>query len=310
MSKIVDALRKIQDDKSESERRHRKIGRIETSSANGKDSLEDTANYRVAEFQPTKIVQIDRDAMQAAGILPPEAEAKLFEDEYRVIKRPILGNAFGRNAASVENGFVVLVTSALAGDGKTFTCVNLALSLARELESNVLLVDADVRKPHISTLFDAQDEDGLLDFLDGSKSDPIEVELPTSVKDLAIVPTGKSRANATELLSGKRMSEFIERVHRRDPHRIILIDSSPILLTTESRALAAIAGQIVLVVRAGATPKAAVLDAADVIDAGKPVNVVLNEVRHSGKSGYYGGYYGGGYGTPYGDTDDLKTAKT
>ena len=308
MSKIVDALRKIQDDKSGGERRHRKVGKIEANGANGSANLEDTANLHIPEFRPSKIIQINREAMQEAGLIPPEEESKLFEDEYRVIKRPILSNAFGRNAASVENGFVVLVTSALSGDGKTFTCVNLALSMARELESNVLLVDADVRKPHISTLFDAQDENGLLDFLDGSKSDPLEVELPTSVDGLALVPAGRSREHATELLSGSRMAEFLDRVHRRDPHRIILIDSSPVLQTTESRALAAIAGQIVMVVRAGVTPKGAVADASEVLDSGKPVNLVLNQVRYSGKSGYYGGYYGG-YGAAYGDTDGLKTTK-
>jgi exopolysaccharide/PEP-CTERM locus tyrosine autokinase len=314
MSKIVDALRKIQDDKTVGQTRHRKIARIETNSAVvGRVALDDTAELVAPDSNANKLINIDRDAMRDAGLIAPEAESKLIEDEYRVIKRPLLSNAFGRDAQSVENGFAILVTSALAGDGKTFTCINLGLSMAREKETSVVLVDADMRKPHISTLFDAQDEAGLLDFLDGSTMHPREIELPTNVDGLTIVSTGHYRENATELLSSDRMMDFINGIHRSDPRKIVLIDSSPLLQTTESRALAAISGQVVLVVHAGVTPKGAVTDATSILDANKPVNLVLNQIRHGGKTGYYGNYYGSGYGagldTGHGETDAPKNSK-
>lgn len=291
MSKIVDALRKIQSGGPVEQRNdaHRKLGRIEKNNGN-EVGLKDDAASLPGIPEPSRFVSIDFDAMREAGLLAPESEAKIFEDEYRVIKRPILANAFGKSSASVENGHVVLVTSALAGDGKTFTCINLALSLAKELDYSVLLLDADLPKPHISALFDAQDEEGLLDYLNGTVNRLEDIELGTSVDGLTIIPAGRSREHATELLSGQRMREFLELIHRRDPKQIILIDSPPLMQTTEARALSAIAGQVVLIVRASITPKEAVKDAIAAVDSDKPVNTVLNQVQFSRGSGYYYGY--------------------
>ena len=311
MSKLVEALRKVQEERSgeTGPRQHKKIGRIETNHTDEHGENDSTVRIPVSGRGVSRVVQIDRDAMRDAGLIAPENEHKLFEDEYRVIKRPILSNAFGSNAHTVKDGFVVLVTSAISGDGKTFTCINLALSLAKELDSSVLLIDADVPKPHISTLFDAQDERGLTDFLEGHVTDLDEIVLQTSVEGLSIMPAGKSLEHATELLSGRRMVELVDAVHRQDPKKIILIDSSPLLQTTESRALAAVSGQVVLVVRAGITPKAAVMDAVATLDSDKPTNLVLNQVRFGRGTGYYSSYYGGGYGSANGGTDALKESE-
>ena len=226
MSKLVEALRKVQEERSgeTGPRRHKKIGRIETNYTDEHDDNDSTVSIPVSERGLSRVVQIDRDAMRDAGLIAPENEQKLFEGEYRVIKRPILSNAFGANAHTVNDGFVVLVTSALSGDGKTFTCINLALSLAKEQDSSVLLIDADVPKPHISTLFDAQDERGLTDFLEGHVTDFNDIVLQTSVEGLSIMPAGKSLEHATELLSGRRMVELFDAVYRQDPKKIILID--------------------------------------------------------------------------------------
>lgn len=306
MSKILDALRKIQEESGATQhggRQHRKIGRMEGAD-NELDVLSDTAAMATGvDVGQRRFVTIDREAMREAGLIAPEAESNLFEDEYRVIKRPVLSNAFGAQAQSVKDGYVVLVTSAIAGDGKTFTCVNLALSLAREQDTSVLLVDADIRKPHISSLFDAQDEAGLLDYLDHSVQSLDDLIIDTSVNGLKILPTGHSRDGATELLSGSRMTRLLHEIHRSHPRQLLIIDSSPLLQTTESRAIAAVAGQIIVVVRAGETPKKAVLDAIATLDTSKPVNLVLNQVRLNPKSSYYGAYYNGGYGSAYGESN-------
>src|SRR5262245_40281653 len=100
--------------------------------------------------RPGKLVHVDRDALRAAELLPALDEERLLAHEYRQIKRPLLVNAFGRGGTQLPKGRVILVASALPGDGKTFTAINLALSMAREKDVEVLLVDADVAKPHVS----------------------------------------------------------------------------------------------------------------------------------------------------------------
>lgn len=310
MSKIVDALRKIQDEQNESpraDRQSRKFGRIEQTSV---DTPVLDPGAVPASGLPLRLIQIDREAMREAGLIPPESETRKFDEEYRVIKRPILKNAFGKNSRDIEQGHVVLVTSALSGDGKTFTCINLALSLAQEKDIAVLLIDADIPKPHISNLFDAQDEPGLLDYLDDKTASIEDLELPTSAAGLTFLPAGKFRPNATELLSSRRMQKLLDYLSRRNPRQMVLIDSSPLLQTTESRALASIAGQSALVVRAGVTPREAVLDAIATLDASKPTNLILNQVRFGKNHGYYGGYYGADSsaytsgGTPASDAAD------
>ena len=95
----------------------------------------------------------------------------------------------------------------MAGEGKTFSSINLALSMAREKDHSVLLVDADVAKPQTSEIFGATDEPGLLDLLEDSKMKPKSAILQTDVPGLTILPAGRSRESATELLA--------ERTHER-----------------------------------------------------------------------------------------------
>lgn len=308
MSKIVDALRKIQGDAKapgdKSPHQHRKIARIESKGVDDSGQYDDTAILPTSSLPSSRMVQIDMGAMRDAGLIAPEAENKLFEDEYRVIKRPILSNAFGRNSTIADEGYVVLVTSAIAGDGKTFTCINLALSLAREQDASVILIDADILKPHISSLFGAQDEIGLVDYLNGSVSNIGDIELQTSIDRLTLLPAGSSGEHSSELLSSDRMLDLMSSIHRRNPRQIVLIDSSPLLQTSESRAIASIAGQVALVIRAGSTPKGAVSDAIATLDTDKPINLILNQVRFGSRSSYYSGYYGG-YGSASGGVSDA-----
>ncbi len=267
---------------------------------------EDTGEYQMpAEFDAEakgvestgrhRIVQVNSDALRAAGFLAPEDEERQLVDQYRNIKRPLLAHAFGKQATRIPDGHLVLISSALAGEGKSFTCINLALSLAHERDHSVLLVDADVAKPHISRLFGAADEPGLLDLLDGDRRvDHRNFILPTSVPGLSLLPAGKARQYATELLASNRMEELMRALGEEDPQRIVVFDSPPVLLTSEARVLTRLVGQVVLVVHAGMTPQQAVLEAVDSIEEGKAVNLILNQARQSAGSGYYGGSYGYG----------------
>jgi protein-tyrosine kinase len=186
---------------------------------------------------------------------------------------------------------VLVVVSALPGDGKTFTSINLALSLAAEKDISVLLVDADVAKPHVSRMFGMSNEVGLLDALRDPQVDIESAVLRTDVKGLEFLPAGKAPENATELLASTRMGAIVDQLLANDPNRIVLFDSPPLLLTSESRVLCSIAGQAVLVVGAGRTPQRAVFEAISHIGEGKYIGLVLNQCSQSEQDSYYG-YYG------------------
>ncbi len=243
-----------------------------------------------------RFVKIDRMRLRAAGFVPDENQERRFADQYRRIKRPILMQVQVLTAAHAPGARFVLMASALPGDGKTFTSINLALSIARERDVSVLILDADVAKPHISRIFGIDQEPGLLDALADDEIDIESLVLPTDVPGLSMLPAGRRHEAATELLASARMNQVITRLTARDPRRIVLLDSPPLLLSSESRALVQIAGQVVLVVRAGGTPRRAVQEAIEYIGDGKPLGLVLNQSLLALSEGYYG------YGS-YGDTN-------
>jgi exopolysaccharide/PEP-CTERM locus tyrosine autokinase len=205
------------------------------------------------------------------------------------------------SAARSPAARLVLMTSALPGDGKTFTSINLALSMAREKDVSILVIDADVAKPHISHVFGVERERGLLDALEDAALDIESLVLPTDVAGLSILPAGQHNDSATELLASARMNQVLTRLMTRDPRRIVLLDSPPLLLSTESRTLLEIAGQVVLVVRAGGTPRRAVQEAIGYIGEDKPLGLVLNQSQMALSEGYYG------YGS-YGDANPPPSA--
>ncbi|MBC7982674.1 MAG: AAA family ATPase [Candidatus Obscuribacterales bacterium] len=241
----------------------------------------------------TKTLVIDRSLLRAAGLLSPESQERQIADEYRQIKRPLIAKIFGLGGVPrLENGHLIMMASAVPGDGKTFSSINLALSIAMEKDISILLVDADVAKPHISTIFGVNKEPGLLDVLRDEKINVESVVLATNVPRLSILSAGTPSETATEFLASERMRQVVEQLGANDPNRIVLFDSPPLLLTSESRVLAGIVGQIVLVVCAGRTPQQAVFDTLDLLGEGKSIGLVLNQSDERSGSSYRYGYYG------------------
>lgn len=252
-----------------------------------------------------KKISFNRDALRADGILPPEHQERLIANQYRQIKRPLIDNAIGRNNAAVPDGHLIMVASAVPGEGKTFTSVNLAMSLAAERDLSVLLVDADVAKPHISSIFGLGREPGLLDCLLNEALDVESLIVETDVDRLSILPAGPVTENATELLASSRMATIVRALGSADPNRIVVFDSPPLLLTSESRVLSSIVGQIVLVVTAGETPQQTVMGAISHIAEGKSIGIVLNQsVGESSAQYHYPGY--GSYGESAGTADSRE----
>ena len=198
-------------------------------------------------------------------------------------------------------GNLIMIGSALSGEGKTHTCINLALSIAMEKDRTVLLVDGDVAKPTVSEVFGVADQPGLLDALEDGHAGLHEMLLHTDLPRLRLLPAGRPRPSATELLASDRMRELCHELSERYPDRIVLFDSPPLLATSEASAIAAAVGQVALVVASGVTPRSAVRDALDHLSPEQAVNVILNKQRQASHGGYYG--YGYGYGQQQGDGD-------
>lgn len=244
-------------------------------------------------------VELDFATLAAAGVLAPNASRSVLSDQFRVIKRPLIRNAMGKGAAKIVNGNLIMITSAVAGEGKSFTAVNLAMSIATELDHSVMLVDADVARPSISHMLGLVSSSetvfgpGLLDVLDG-RADMSGVLVKTNIDKLTVLPSGTQHARATELLASDAMTRLLDEMGRRYPDRIIIFDSPPLLLTTEARVLATHMGQIVVVVQAGKTLQADVQSALATIES-CPVRLMLLNRAQSSADGGYGYGYGYGY---------------
>ncbi|PKO89932.1 MAG: chromosome partitioning ATPase [Betaproteobacteria bacterium HGW-Betaproteobacteria-10] len=240
-------------------------------------------------------VELNLEAISASGLLVPTATRTQLADEYRVIKRPLIANATGKGGTALQNGNLIMITSALPGEGKSFTAINLAISIAMELDNTVMLVDADVSRPSVLNMLGLPPAPGLLDVVMKNSVDISEVLLRTNIEKLSILPSGTAHARATELLASEAMIRLLDDMSGRYNDRIIIFDSPPLLLTTEARALAAHMGQIVIVVNAENTAQAAVKQAVAAIESCPVKMMVLNQARQSSTDGYgYG--YGYGYG--------------
>jgi protein-tyrosine kinase len=237
------------------------------------------------------------EMLQGLGLRGPDQAELQRTSEYRHIKRYLLKRFRDGELTSR----VVLVTSALAGEGKSFTSANLARSLALEPDYSVLLVDADVVKPALSRAMGLIERPGLMDALLDASCDVESLVVTTDIEGLSVLPAGARQENATEWLSSDRMVALVEQL-LAVPNRILLIDSLPLLLTTESRALVRVADEVLLVVRAESTPQAAVRQAVALIGDDVEIKVVLNAVVRTRLASYLG--YGYGYGYDYASGED------
>ncbi|HTS23449.1 MAG TPA: XrtA-associated tyrosine autokinase [Casimicrobiaceae bacterium] len=252
-----------------------------------------------ASAHRSKVVQIDLDALAAAGFVTPQAQRAQIADEFRVIKRPIIKNARERSGARAERANLIMVTSAIPAEGKSFVALNLAMSIALEVDSTALLVDADVANPslmHMTHLPPASK--GLLDLLTDPDVKLHDVLLKTNVDKLTLLPAGTAHGRATEMLASESMAALLEEMASRYHDRILVFDSPPLLATTEARALASHMGQIVMVVEADRTTQVLVKHALETIESCPVVMMVLNKAPRPEVGSYYGHQYYSASATP------------
>lgn len=235
--------------------------------------------------------RLDLKRLAELGFITPDTGRTQMAEEFKLLKRPLLMNAFGKGAVDIEKGNLILVSSALPGEGKTYTSLNLAISMAMEMDTTVLLVDSDVIKPSMTKLLGLEDRPGLIDVLVDPGISLSDVIVSTDIPGLRVLPAGSKHLQSTELLASDQMLHISNELASRYSDRVVLFDAPPILATSEASVLASHVGQILLVVEAASTPQYSIKDAVSRLDKNKVIGTVLNKSRRSFSEGY-GGYYG------------------
>jgi len=254
---------------------------------------------QTADDGPPQTAKLDTPSTAALSDLPP-VESRMsigFSSEWRErLAGGPQGNQglleqFRRLAATLHHAHrtsglrSVMVTSAAPGDGKTLTAVNLALVLAESYRYNVLLVDADLRRPSISSVVQLSDDSGLSEALRSQTEQKLALVSITS--RLTLLPAGQPIANSIEALTSPRMQRILgEAMQRFD---WVVVDAPPVGPTADARLLTQMVGGTLFVVHAGQTPYPEVQKAIDAIGREHILGVVLNGVELSAKDyQYYG----------------------
>lgn len=236
-------------------------------------------------------VVLDLPRLERLGHLVPTQTRSPLTEEFRHIKRPLVRNARSPESAARRLP-LIMVTSALPREGKTFCAINLAMSVAAEIDTSVLLVDADVVRPEVLQRLGIEAERGLLDVLSDPDLDLADVVLKTNVPKLSILPAGRRNTISTELLASEAMDELLESLVMRHPDQIVVFDAPPLLVTNEATVLASRVGQVVLVVEAAQTQRSVVARALAAVEQCPVVMSLLNKAPESAARLGYGYYYG------------------
>jgi protein-tyrosine kinase len=225
--------------------------------------------------------ELDLRTIASRGFLTPTSDRSALAQQMRRLKRPLLLRV-QRGMVSPDQGpppNLIMITSSLPGEGKTFTAINLAMSMTAEVDQRVLLVDADPSQGDVARQLGLPPSPGLAGLLTrGSASAEREV-MSTNVAGLSILPAGESLEHVDELYASTTMAAIVHSLAMADPRRIVIFDSPPLLATTESSVLARLIGQVVVVVEANRTPREALSRAVNLLEGCRNVHVVLNKAR-------------------------------
>jgi len=239
----------------------------------------------------SKMITLNFAELERKRFISPLMQRCQLTEEFRRIKRPLLNNAFGSSSELVERGNLIMVTSSLPDEGKTYTSINLALSSAMELDNTVLLVDADILRPSVMQSLHIDEELGLSDYLlDGALEIP-DILLKTNLPGFTVMPAGTYSPQSVELLASHRMIQLVNQLAERYKDRIVIFDAPPLLVSNEAKILASMVGQIVVVVEAGRTGQSQLMEALEGLDQNKSISLVLNKCPYADSSASYYKHY-------------------
>jgi exopolysaccharide/PEP-CTERM locus tyrosine autokinase len=237
---------------------------------------------------------VDRASLLEGGFILPEAPVTGLAEEFRIIKRQLLQRVSPQGGIAEGKRQTILVCSATPDEGKTFSAVNLALSLASEKDVEVLLVDGDFSKPEVLSILGLEGGQGLIDAIAHPGADPNDFIIQTDIERLSVLPAGRQANNVTELLASERTLEVFEALTQGHPRRIVIFDSPPALMASPASVLAAKVGQIMMVVRADQTTEAELREAIGLLSGCEHVSLMLNGVGFAATGRRFGTYYGYG----------------
>ena len=238
-------------------------------------------------------IELDLAMLESHNFVSLSSERRLINEEYRVIKRKLINNAFGALSQTLKHPNLILVSSSRPGEGKTFSAINLALSIALEQDKTVLLVDSDVLRPSVSKTLKLQHHIGLTDYLLADDVRVSDIMLSTNVDRLKIITAGRPHHLSTELLASERMMQLASEFATRYKDRIVIFDAPPLLGVNETAVMASMCGQAVIVVEENKTKLAEIEQAVSLLPTDIAVGFLINKAhRNQGKGYGYGYYYG------------------
>jgi protein-tyrosine kinase len=238
-------------------------------------------------------VTLDLAGLREFGYLVPDQVRSEMAEQFRHLKRPLLKNARAGDAAVEQRGALIMMTSAMPGEGKTFCSINLAMSMAMEVDTAVILVDADVVRPSVFARMGINAKPpGLLDLLNRDDLELDDALVATNVPKLLLMASGDPDGRSTELLASASMDRILTKLATDYSDHIVIFDAPPVLLTTESTVLASKVGQVVMVVEAAKTARHTVEMAFAALRHCPIVLSVLNKCDEPSDAKRYGYYYG------------------
>lgn len=253
------------------------------------------AEVRAPAALPATRHVVDRARLRDQGMIVPEGAVSGLMEEFRIVKRHLLLQAAElRREGAGSAAQRVLICSAHPGEGKTYCAVNLALAMAAEKESEVILVDADFAKPSVLSALGLPGGPGLMDALADPAIDVADCVLGTDVPGLWVLPAGEATTSDSEYLSAARAKVVLDRLSEGAPNRIVIFDSPPALAASPAAELAKFVGQVLVIVRADRTGQGAVEDAVKLLSACPNIQLLLNGVQFSPSGRRFGAYYGYG----------------
>jgi len=241
----------------------------------------------------SRSVVLDRNHLAAIGVIMPWTATAQVVEEFRIVKRNIMFPWQSAEYLGVANRppRVVMVTSSRPREGKTFCSINLALAFAADKDVATILIDADAVRGDAAKILNIPPEPGLTDVLAG-KLGLDDVLVQTDLPNLVILPPGAHGPHVPELLAGRGPSRLVAEIGRRFPDHVIVMDTPPCLASTDSAALAPIAGQVVFVVEAGHTQQSEVETSLNLLSGCRQISFLLNKApigpsEHFGSYSYY-----------------------
>ena len=197
---------------------------------------------------------------------------EIIADHLKLLRTQVLNSMKDCGANSL------LITSANAREGKTFTAINLAMSISQEVDHTVLLVDADLRSPSIHEYFGLDVEAGLADYL-LRRAEVQDLLINPGVEKMVILPAGRGLPNSSELLGSSQMQSLAQEMKARYPDRFIIFDSPALLDGADALVIANFVDGVLLVVEEEKTTQKELREALDLLSGKKIIGIILNKTR-------------------------------